>query len=197
MELVVAVAKRKLASIDVVSMDKAPFENTLGIEIGRGLQSYHEKQGVKFHLGAKIDRLVPAESDSTAVGGVVVGENTILADVVIMGIGVAPATEFLKNSGFPLEKDGGVLVDEYLRVKGKEGVYAIGDIAVFPQLKGGEPVRIEHWNVAGNHGRAVGKTVKTWFLFPNSYAYITLKFQISGDPQPFVKVPIFWSARKY
>lgn len=32
--------------------------------------------------------------------------------------------------------------------------------------------------VAGNHGRAVGKT-------------------IAGDPQPFVKVPIFWSARKF
>lgn len=55
-----------------------------------------------------------------------------------MGVGVAPATEFLKNSGLPLEKDGGVAVDEFLQVKGKQDVFAIGDIAVFPQIKTGE-----------------------------------------------------------
>lgn len=148
MELVVAVTKRKLASIDVVSMDKVPFERILGEQVGRGLQTYHEKNGVKFHLGAKIDKFIPAEGDSGAVGGVVVDGKTIPADVVVLGVGVAPATEFLKKSGLQLEKDGGVLVDEYLKVKGRENVYAIGDIAVFPQLSaGGEAVRVEHWNV--------------------------------------------------
>lgn len=148
MELVVAVAKRKLASIDVVSMDKVPFERVLGEEVGKGLQQYHEGQGVKFHLSAKIEKLIPSEADSSAVGGVVVDGQTIPADVVIMGVGVAPATEFLKKSGLKLEKDGGVLVDEFLKVKGRENIYAIGDIAVFPQIKSGEPVRIEHWNVS-------------------------------------------------
>lgn len=151
MELVVAVAKRKLASIDVVSMDKVPFERVLGEEVGRGLQQYHERNGVKFHLGAKIDKIVPAEGDASAVGGVVVDGETVPADVVIMGVGVAPATEFLKKSGLQLEKDGGVLVDEYLRVKGRENVYAIGDIAMYPMVKGDQPVRIEHWNVGCSH----------------------------------------------
>ena len=38
MELVVAVSKRKLASIDVIGMDEVPFENILGKEIGAGLK---------------------------------------------------------------------------------------------------------------------------------------------------------------
>lgn len=71
-----------------------------------------------------------------------------------------------------------------------------GDIASYPQPGTGEQRRIEHWNVrqiwswtppnrethcslqvAGNHGRAVGKTIA------------------EGKGQPFVKVPVFWSAR--
>jgi len=108
---------------------------------------------------------------------VVVNGQTLPSDFVIMGVGVAPATSFLKDSGIPLERDGGIKVDEYLRVPGFDGIYAIGDIAHFPQVNG-ESRRIEHWNVAGNHGRAIGRT-------------------IAGvkPPLPFEKVPIFWSAQ--
>lgn len=123
-----------------------------------------------------------------------VSGTTIAADVVVMGTGVAPATDFLKKSGLKLEEDGGIEVDGYLRVKGKENVYAIGDIAHFPQVNGGELIRIEHWNVAGNHGRAVGKTVS--FDSLNCTSNILTYSQIAGDPQPYVKVPVFWSARE-
>ncbi|KAH7884680.1 hypothetical protein F5I97DRAFT_1891150 [Phlebopus sp. FC_14] len=176
MELVVAVAKRKLASIDVIGMEEYPFEAVLGKEVGKGLKKYHESQGVKFHMQSKVEKIIPSESNPSQAAGVVVNGQTTPADFVVMGVGVAPATEFLKQSGFQLERDGGIKVDEYLRVPEQVDVYAIGDIAWYPQQKTGESVRIEHWNVAGNHGRAVGKT-------------------IAGQPQPFVKVPIFWSAQ--
>lgn len=86
----------------------------------------------------------------------------------MMAVGVAPATEFLKASGFSTLKDGSLEVDEYLKVKGAEDVYAIGeleisgksgtscsddlfprpgDIATFPEHTTGQNVRIEHWNV--------------------------------------------------
>lgn len=38
MELVVAVSKRKLASIDVIAMENYPFERVLGVEVGKGLK---------------------------------------------------------------------------------------------------------------------------------------------------------------
>ncbi|KZT29687.1 hypothetical protein NEOLEDRAFT_1153617 [Neolentinus lepideus HHB14362 ss-1] len=183
MELVVAVAKRKLGGIDVVGTDEVPFESVLGKEVGAGLMKFHKSQGVKFHMGSSVEKLVPSDADAGAVGGVVANGEVIPADVVVMGVGVAPATEYLTapgSVGFKVggnvEKGGAVLVDEYLRVRGVEDVYAVGDIAAWPVHGTGEVRRIEHWNVAGNHGRAVGKT-------------------IAGDAQPFVKVPVFWSAQ--
>ena len=119
-------------------------------------------------MRAKVEKLLPSDTDNNSVGAVVMGGDgpTLAADFVIMGVGVAPATKFLKESGFTLERDGGVLVDEFLRVKGQEqNIYAIGisfqavrcilsltlpyvgDIAVFPQTETSEPRRIEHWNV--------------------------------------------------
>ncbi|KAL4062236.1 hypothetical protein V8B97DRAFT_1947463 [Scleroderma yunnanense] len=176
MELVVAVAKRKLASIDVIGIEEVPFQSVLGKEIGTGLKKYHESQGVKFHMQSKAEKIVASEGNSSEASGVLVNGQIIPADFIVMGVGVAPATEFLKQSGFRLEKDGGIEVDEYLRVPGHPDVYAIGDIACYPQLGTSETRRVEHWNVAGNQGRAVGMT-------------------ISGKSQPFVKIPIFWSAQ--
>ncbi|KAJ3758532.1 hypothetical protein EV360DRAFT_43708 [Lentinula raphanica] len=178
MELVTVLSKRKLASIDVIGMEEYPFEVVLGKQVGAGLKKFHESQGVKFHMQTRVDKIVPREDNPSLAGGVVVNGEALPADFVIMGVGVAPATEFLKGSGIELEKGGGIEVDEYLRVaklpENVEGVFAIGDVAIYPQA--GELVRIEHWNVAGNHGRAVGKT-------------------IAGQPQPFVKTPVFWSAQ--
>ncbi|KAF9000628.1 flavoprotein [Cyathus striatus] len=178
MELVAAVAKRGLASINVVGMEEYPFEVVLGKEVGAGLKKYHESQGVKFHMNTKVEKIVASDDDPTKAAGVVVNGNTLPADFIIMGVGVAPATEYAKGSGIQVEKDGGIKVDKFLRVKSgpdTKDVYAIGDIAIYPQATGDE-TRIEHWNVAGNHGRAVGKT-------------------IAGSPQPFFKIPVFWSAQ--
>ncbi|THG96203.1 hypothetical protein EW026_g5580 [Hermanssonia centrifuga] len=187
MELVVAVTKRNLASIDVIGMESAPFEAVLGKEVGAALQKFHESKGVKFYLNSQVSKIVPSPSVSTQVGSVIVKsssgqETTLPADAVIMGVGVAPATEYLKASkGFDnlVDKSGAIVVDEYLRVKGLDGsVFAIGDIAMYPQPGTGEMRRIEHWNVAGNQGRATGKTIAE-----------------GGIGQPFVKVPVFWSAQ--
>lgn len=148
---------------------------------------YHESQGVKFHMGSKVEKIVTSEADPKFATGVEItdkdGQKQVIdADLIVLAVGVSPATEFLKQSdGFPqdaLQKDGGVLVDECLRVRGLEDVFAIGDIAVYPSALHGGDARIEHWNVAGNHGRAVGKT-------------------ISGSPEQFSKVPLFWSGREW
>jgi NADPH-dependent 2,4-dienoyl-CoA reductase/sulfur reductase-like enzyme len=147
--------------------------------VGAGIKKYHEQTwGVNFHMKSKVEKIVPQEDNPDLAAGVVVNGTTIPCDFVIMGVGVAPATGFLNGSGIELEKDGSIKVDKYLRVKtGKDtkNVFAIGDIATYPQANGDE-TRIEHWNVAGNHGRAVGAT-------------------LAGKPQPFVKIPIFWSAQ--
>jgi hypothetical protein len=97
---------------------------------------------------SKVERIVPQADEPNLAGGVVVNGSTLACDFVIMGVGVAPATQFLKGTGIQIEKDGGVRVDEYMRVRSVPSgdVYAIGDIAIYPQRDGSE-TRIEHWNV--------------------------------------------------
>ena len=54
------------------------------------------------------------------------------ADVVILGTGVRPATQFLKrDSGIELDRMGGIVCDPYLQTSVKD-VFAAGDIASYP-----------------------------------------------------------------
>ena len=78
---------------------------------------------------SKGEKIVASETNPELAAGVVVNGTTLPADFVIMGVGVAPATQYLKGSGIELERDGGIRVDKYLRVKtGKDtkNVFAIG-----------------------------------------------------------------------
>src|SRR5579859_7048871 len=110
----------------------------------------HESKGIKFHMSANVSSAEPSSSNKDHVGSIKLKDGTTIpADLVILGVGVGPATEFLKQSGFHLEKDGSLTVDKHMRVKGLEDVYATGDIATFPYVQqSSKPVRIEHWDVA-------------------------------------------------
>lgn len=108
-------------------------------------------------MASSVTRVLTSPGNSKTVDGVVFktkgteGQETeteLKGDFIVLGVGVAPATDFLKDT-FQLEKDGGIKVDEYLRVGGSGDIFAIGDIAVYPQLGSpeGEFRRVEHWNV--------------------------------------------------
>ena len=80
-------------------------------------------------MNAFVESAEPSSSDPSHVGAVKLkGGVTIPADVVIMAVGIGPATEFLKESGFNLERDGSVKVDKHMRVKGLDDVYATGRV---------------------------------------------------------------------
>ncbi|PWZ03019.1 FAD/NAD(P)-binding domain-containing protein [Testicularia cyperi] len=175
MEAAIALSKR--ANVSVVGMEKVPFQRVLGEQVGEGLMKAQVKNGLKFYMQAGVER-IDGDSSSGPKAVVIKDSNgkevSISAEVVILGVGVAPATNFLKDSGFQLEKDGGIAVDGKLRVEGHQDVFAIGDIAAAP-TRASAHARIEHWNVASNQGRAVAKT-------------------LAGVETNFDKIPIFWSA---
>ncbi|KAI9825677.1 MAG: hypothetical protein M1832_001021 [Thelocarpon impressellum] len=179
MEVANCLAKEN--EVTVVGMEKVPLERVMGAEVGKVFRSALEKNGVKFYMEAGVDKAGAALTDSSKVGSVFLKDGTQLpADLVILGVGVAPATEFLKGSQeVQLEKDGSVKTDERFAVEGLRDVWAIGDIATYPYHGpggDGRPTRIEHWNVAQNAGRSVG-------------------FQIgTGARQAKSFIPIFWSA---
>ena len=94
----------------------------------------------------------------------------IEADLVIVGVGVRPATDFLH--GIDLLPDGSLAVDQFFCAA--QDVYAAGDIATFPLPHTGEKVRIEHWRTALQHGRVAGHNM-------------------AGKKIAYASVPFFWT----
>ncbi|KXX74774.1 Apoptosis-inducing factor 1 [Madurella mycetomatis] len=179
MEIAVATAAGN--DVTVVGMEKAPLERVLGERVGNVVRKGVEGKGVKFYMSAGVEKAEPSPSNPSAVGSIHLKDGTRLdADLVILGVGVAPATEYLKdNSAVRLEQDGSLKVNESFSVIGLDDVYAIGDIATHPYHgPGGEGkfVRIEHWNVAQNAGRTAASHIVNPSLKPQFYT------------------PVFWSA---
>jgi len=167
--------------VTIIGMEEEPMERVMGKKVGKIFRGLLEKNGVKFKMGASVEKATPSKSDPSKVGAVHLKDGTVLeADLVIEGVGVSPATEYLKeNSGVTLEKDGSLKTDESFVVSGLKDVFAIGDIATYPYHGpggNGAPVRIEHWNVAQNAGRSVANTINN----------------PGAKPKPFI--PVFWSA---
>lgn len=179
MEAANALAKDN--TVSVIGMESAPLERVMGEEVGKIFQTQISKSGIKFYMSASVEGGSASSSDSSKVGTVDLKDGTkIESDLVILGVGVAPATSYLKdNSAITLEKDGSIATDESFAVKSLSDVFAIGDIATYPYHGPGgkgSPTRIEHWNVAQNAGRSVATSI----------------VKPSAPPKPFI--PVFWSA---
>ncbi|GAA5897109.1 uncharacterized protein JCM6883_006583 [Sporobolomyces salmoneus] len=177
-----AVAAAGKAKVTVVGMENAPFEKILGKDIGNGIKKFHEGKGTKFYLPAELSHF-SAGSDSSKVGFVHLKNGEKLpADLVILGVGVKPATQLLKDAGLDLEKNQTVKTDsvleiEQLKGKGKGRVFALGDIATYKDEITGDYNYVQHWNVASNHGRTIAHALA------------------AGEAKPYDKVAAFWSAQ--
>ncbi|RJP81044.1 MAG: pyridine nucleotide-disulfide oxidoreductase [Candidatus Zixiibacteriota bacterium] len=169
MEAAAALTKRGL-QVTVIAPEAVPFERVFGRDIGGLLQRQHEERGVTFRLSSTVARFEGANRVE-AVG--LEDGSRVEADLVILGIGVRPATDFLADS-FNLQPDGSLEVDEHFRVRGE--IYAAGDIATCPDPRTGEMIRIEHWRTAEQQGRHAG-------------------FHMAGIEVPYEAVPFFWTSQ--
>ncbi len=150
--------------VAVVAPDERPLGRVLGHELGDFVRRLHEEHGVVFHLEAAAERIT---EDAVELKG---GQR-LPADLVVAGIGVAPRVELADEAG--LEVDNGVRVDHYLETSAR-GVFAVGDIANWPDPRTGERLRVEHWVVAERQGQAVAAN-------------------LLGRREPFTAAPFFWS----
>ncbi len=148
--------------VTVISPDSIPFKKILGEEVGQLFKQVHEENGVIFKSGTKVIRV---EGDGKVEAVILDNQERIPTDMIVVGIGVQPATDFLES--LDLHEDKSILVNEYLSctTKGIENLYAAGDIARFPDWRTGKDTRVEHWRIAAQQGRIaahnmLGKSVK-------------------------------------
>lgn len=153
--------------VTVVAPEEVPFARQFGSEIGMSVRALHEAHGVKFRTGTRAERL----EGGAKVGAVILQDETVLpADIVLLGIGVRPATDFL--TGLAREPDGSLRVDAGMRAS--PNIYAAGDIACFPRAGASRRARIEHWRVAQQQGRIAARNM-------------------AGGEATYASVPFFWT----
>jgi NADPH-dependent 2,4-dienoyl-CoA reductase/sulfur reductase-like enzyme len=169
---VAASAAQSGCAVTVLEGAPAPLMRGLGAEMGEVVARVHARNGVEVRCGVAVAAI---EGDVGVTGVRLADGEVVVADVVVVGVGVAPATEWLANSG--LELRDGVVCDQTLRAA--PGVYAAGDCARWVNELFDEEMRVEHWTNAAEQGAA---------------SATNLLAELAGEPgTPYAPVPFFWS----
>jgi len=174
--------------VTVVEALEIPLANVLGPQIGAHCASLHGAHGVDLRTGAGVAAIRRAEGPPGALVVSLTGGEELVADVVVVGIGVAPAVDWLEDSGLTVEN--GVVCDD--RLFAAEGIVAAGDVARWTWRHDGleEQVRIEHWQVAAEAGVAAALGVLSGRAHAKSFVPIPyfwsdqfgIRFQVLGNP---------------
>jgi 3-phenylpropionate/trans-cinnamate dioxygenase ferredoxin reductase subunit len=154
--------------VTLLEMLPVPLGRALGTEMGQLCGAIHRDHGTDLRLGVTITAL----RGSGRVEEVVLGDGTsIPADLVVVGVGVAPNVDWLEGSGIALEN--GVVVNEQTE-SSLPDVYAAGDVANWPNPLLGHRLRVEHYDNAQNQAlHAAGAML--------------------GASEQYAPVPYFWS----
>jgi 3-phenylpropionate/trans-cinnamate dioxygenase ferredoxin reductase subunit len=160
--------------LEVTLIDVAPTPMLpLGALLGEWCADLHRDNGVDLRLNTGVAAL----RGTGAVEAVELADGTrIPADVVLVGMGAHPNTEWLGRSGLHLNP--GLACDATLTAVGDPDILGAGDIVSWPHpLAGGDAIRIEHWTVAAEQGQQAGRNV---LLAPE-------------ERQAYDQPPYFWS----
>lgn len=165
MEAAASLKGKGVESVVVVGKSD-PFPK-LGEKIGQAIKRFWEDKGIEFKVGSVVSVTGASTVKEVAISS---QQEKLGADLVVVGVGVKPATSFIKGMRLV---DGNVKVDKFL--KAAEDTYAAGDITVFPNPLGDGEAHIEHWSVAQQQGQIAAR---------NMYF---------GDKFEYNSVPFFWT----
>ena len=182
----VAASLRKLG-VDVVLVEPqpTPLATVLGQEIGELVARLHRSEGVDVRTGVGVAG-VRGDATGEHVNAVELPDGTVIdADLVVVGIGSRPATDWLVGSGVAL--DNGVLCDEVGRTS-EPHVWALGDVASWRDATGHQ-VRVEHWSNVADQARVLvaallGQEAPALVVVPYFWSdQYDVKIQCLGEPE--------------
>jgi NADPH-dependent 2,4-dienoyl-CoA reductase/sulfur reductase-like enzyme len=164
-----------------------PLVNVLGPQVGAHCGSLHEANGGELRAGVGVTD-VRRNEDGPGLVVELSGGDTVSAEVVVVGIGVTPNTEWLDGSGLTISN--GLECDH--RLFAADGVASAGDVTRWTWQHDGheELIRIEHWQLAAEMGVAAARSVVAGRHAAPSFNPIPyfwsdqfgIRFQVLGNP---------------
>ncbi|MDT5340506.1 MAG: 3-phenylpropionate/trans-cinnamate dioxygenase ferredoxin reductase component [Mycobacterium sp.] len=179
----VAASLRSLG-VDVVLVEPqpTPLASVLGEQIGELVARLHRAEGVDVRCGIGVTEVKGTDH----VEKVVLSDGTELdADIVIVGVGSRPSTDWLESSGVTV--DNGVVCDVAGRTSAPN-VWAIGDVASWRDALGHQ-VRVEHWSNVAEQARVIvpamlGVEATSAVVVPYFWSdQYDVKIQCLGEPE--------------
>lgn len=161
------------ARVTIIEAAPVPLVRAVGEVVGRTLAEIHGRHGSRLLCDTAVGGLLGEDR----VRGVRLSSGEVLpADLVVVGVGAVPATQWLVTSGIALDpRDGGVVCDEYME-SSISGVYAAGDVAHWPNALFETSMRLENWtNAAAQAAQAAVNAL------------------VPEQRRPYETVPYFWS----
>ncbi|AHD20767.1 MULTISPECIES: NAD(P)/FAD-dependent oxidoreductase [Rhodococcus] len=149
---VAASLRAREVEVVLVEPQPTPLASVLGAEVGALVTRLHTAEGVDVRAGVGLSEI---RGDGRVTSAVLGDSSEIDVDLVVLGIGSIPATEWLEGSG--VEVENGVVCDGTGRTSTPH-VWAVGDVASW-QVPAGGRRRIEHWTNAGEQASVLAKTI--------------------------------------
>lgn len=166
---VASAARKEGLQVSVLEVQSTPFAAVLGTAMGKRWSAAHDRHGVRVRTGLRAARVVPSEGACVELEG----GGTVEADCAVVGVGTAPNVDWLPRG---IADRAGIRCDATGRVRGLEGVYAVGDVACWVDPRFGDHRRTEHWGSAVHQAETVAAAIAT----PN-------------EPATGYQPPYFWS----
>jgi 3-phenylpropionate/trans-cinnamate dioxygenase ferredoxin reductase subunit len=169
-------ARTRGLAVTVLEALPVPSARALGEELGALTGRLMAEAGVDLRTNVRIAGFVGGTDGGTdeRIGVALADGARVVADVVVVGIGGVPRLGWMDGGSAASAPPGGLACGPTGRVDGLPGVWAVGDIAAWPDLAHGDRHRHEHWTSAGDQAATVAR-------------------DILGEPPPPARVPYFWS----
>lgn len=150
---VAATAARLGVEVTIVEAAQTPLAAVLGPDLGGWFAELHRGEGIAVHVSARITGFQGTGSIIRAIE--LDDGRRVACDAVVVGIGMEPATGWLRDSGLD---DGGIPVDAAGRTR-VPGIYAAGDASRPHDPRTGRHVRTEHWEAAARQGASAARAI--------------------------------------
>jgi 3-phenylpropionate/trans-cinnamate dioxygenase ferredoxin reductase component len=158
--------------VDVLEMADRLMNRVVAPPVSAFYAAEHARAGVGVHLATLVSGFSARADAPGRVGAVETKDGRRFpAELVIVGVGVAPETTLAESAG--LASENGIRVDEYCRTS-DPSVFAAGDCTSHPSLRFGRRVRLESVDNAFEQGK-------------------TAAANLLGGAIAHDKVPWFWS----